>query len=194
MKFSPRSSKFPFLEDKRTNQTRYVVKTIEFTKEQSIRGAGRQLWKAQAGRRRRCFPQKKRRGWSFFSQGKVAMAWSPCSNLPLWYFLWKRRQDGTENQWMCLVPSFPLFRILASLSSSLPHLPVRSSGTSSALSHPTFPSPLVHSFSPSPSSVTHCYGYVARYPSHPHLYSIIYKLPRAHRHRALRTNVAPWTK
>lgn len=34
--------------------------------------------------------------------------------------------------------------------------------------------PLFRSLLP---SVTHCYGYVLRSPSHPHLYSIIYKLP-----------------
>ena len=75
--------------------------------------------------------------------------------------------------------SFSLFLRLSLIYQLVPLVP------DSALSHPTFPLPLAYSFSPSLPSVTHCYGYVARYPSHPHLYSIIYKLLPAQRHGVL---------
>lgn len=64
-------------------------------------------------------------------------------------------------------PSFTRSFPCALLTSTAPLLPSASLYPRSTLSPPP--------------SVTHCYGYVPRYPSHPHLYSIIYKPPRRRR-------------
>lgn len=135
----------------------------------------------RAGRRGLSFPEKKEGGpcslkgklprW-LVSMHEPTSTIYPLETTTRWH--WKSMDvsrppfSSLPLSYSCL--SFSLFLRLSLIYRFVPLVP------DSALSHPTFPLSPAHSFSPFPPLVTHCYGYVARYPSHPHLYSIIYKL------------------
>ena len=139
MKFPLRSSKLAFLEYQRTNQTQYIIKTIEFTNGQSIRSIRRPS--CLGGAKKTVFPaEKKERRALLFSgencHGMVSMLDPTTVVFPLetttrWH--WKS-MDVSRLLFLSLTLYFFLFRILVSLSHSFFVSP---SFTSSFLLYPT---------------------------------------------------------